>query len=354
LSFDICHRHRHCTDYTRSMTEELKVAGIDIALGETKTIELHLARLYDYTELTLPIRVIRGKEKGPTLFISGAVHGDEIIGASIVQRVINDKRMKNIKGSLIAIPIVNVFGFNTRSRYLPDRRDLNRCFPGTKNGSLASRVAYIFMEEVVKKSQFGIDFHSGAIHRANLPQIRASIEDKKTKSLAEAFAVPVIIDSKMPDGSLRQAAADLGVKMLLFEGGEALRLEERVAKAGVHGAFAVMNKIGMLANSDRKTSNQSYLARSSYWLRAPQSGMMRFAKSLGDKVRKDLTVGTIADAFGKNKMKVIAHTEGIIIGQTRLPLVNKGDALFHIATFEDSGMVQDLATDLGDYFDQVP
>lgn len=329
----------------------MEIGGVKIKPGERKIIDLPLGRLYDFTEMTLTVQVIRGKLDGPTLFLSGAVHGDEIVGVSIVKRIASHKRLAQLKGTIIAIPIVNVFGFNTRSRYLPDRRDLNRCFPGAKKGSLGSNIAAIFLEEIVKKSQYGIDFHSGAIHRKNLPQIRTSIEVPQNREMAEAFGAPVILDSKLRDGSLREAANDLGVNMLLFEGGEALRSEDNIVKSGVRGTFSVMEKIAMLPEYSSRHSNSTYLAHSSYWVRAPESGMVQFTKSIGSKVKAHTQIAVISDAFGKNKTKVFAPTEGIVIGLLTLPLVNKGDAMFHIATFEDSAVVKEIEEDLIDYID---
>ena len=329
------------------------IAGTAVQPGERKVFDLHLGRLYDYTELTLPIEVIRGKEPGPTCFVSGAVHGDEIIGAAIVKGILADKKIKALKGTLIAVPIVNVFGFNTKSRYLPDRRDLNRCFPGTSKGSLGSRIASLFLDEVVSKCQYGIDFHSGAIHRSNLPQIRTSFEHGRARELAEAFGAPVVLNSKLREGSLREAAKARGVEMLLFEGGEALRVSERIVKVGVRGAYSIFGRIGMLPHMEATKTSSSYIATSSYWVRAPQAGMTRFAKGLGGKVKKGTILGRISDPFGSNSVAVKAPSEGVIIGISNLPLVNKGDAMFHIATFEDSDVVRELAQELNDYGEQI-
>jgi len=330
------------------MKEILEIGNERIARGHRKVIELHLGRLYDCTELTLSIEVIRSNEPGPIMFISGAIHGDELTGVAIIKSIINDKRLKNLKGTLIAIPIVNVFGYNNRSRYLPDRRDLNRCFPGSPTGSLAARIAHLFMEEVVKNCQYGIDFHAGAVYRSNLPQIRTTLANNINKDLAEAFGVAVVLDSELRDGSLREAAEMVGVKTLLFEGGEALRLNVNVIRAGVRGTFAIMEKIGMLPPSLRKPT-QTYFARSSYWVRAPQSGILGLSKVLGSKVKEGTTLSSISDAFGKKRVKVIAPSEGVIIGVLNLPLVNVGDALFHIATFKDSKVIRELSEDLLDY-----
>ncbi|MFT6106365.1 MAG: putative deacylase [Rickettsiales bacterium] len=318
--------------------KELIIDGNRIEPGERKIISLQVAKLYDFTEVNIPIEVIRGKEDGPTLFVSACLHGDEINGVEIVKRLLNHKLLKKIKGTLIAIPIVNVFGFNDKSRYLPDRRDLNRCFPGAEKGSLASRIAFKFMKEIVSKCDYGIDLHTAAIHRNNLPQIRACLDDDKTKSLAEIFNVPVLINSDIRDGSLRQSARELNIPMLLFEGGEALRFNDKIATCALRGILSLMREIGMLNNNDYKIikKKETFIARSSYWMRAPHSGTIVLKKKLGDFVKKDQLLGIISDPFGKYKFKVTSKYEGIIIGLVTLPLVNNGDAVAHIATFKNA------------------
>ncbi|MFT7099235.1 MAG: putative deacylase, partial [Rickettsiales bacterium] len=264
----------------------LIIDGNEIKLGERKRISINVATLYDFTEVNIPIEVIRGKEDGPTLFISACIHGDEINSVEIVKRLLSHKSIKNLKGTLIAIPIVNVFGFNDKSRYLPDRRDLNRCFPGTEKGSLASQIAYKFTNEIVKKSDYGIDLHTGAIHRNNLPQIRACLDDPRTKELAQMFNVPVLINSDIRDGSLRQSARELNIPVVLFEGGEALRFNEKIATSALQGILSLMCKIGMLSNNDYRPikKKETFIARSSYWVRAPHSGTIILKKKLGDYV----------------------------------------------------------------------
>jgi len=298
--------------------------------------------------------VIRGKKNGPVLFVCAAIHGDEINGVEIIKRLLKRKELTtNINGTLIAVPVVNVTGFNSNSRYLPDRRDLNRCFPGTENGSLGGQIAHRFMEEIVEKSTHGIDLHTGAIHRKNLPQVRAFLDDKETRRLARYFSVPVMINASVRDGSLRQAAADLGIPTLLYEGGEALRYDEHVIKTGVIGVLSVMHSIGMLnaapVHSTRKKPDNIYSARSSYWVRAPHSGSLRVRKKLGDLVKKGELLGVLSDPYGDERINVHTSKEGIIIGITQIPLVNNGDALFHIATFEDSGAVEETLSE----FDQT-
>lgn len=313
-------------------------------MGERKNVQIEFASLYDYTPLAIPVEVVRGNQPGPTMFISGAIHGDEINGTEIIKRVLKKSALKQIRGSLIAIPVVNVFGFNTKSRYLPDRRDLNRCFPGSRNGSLAARLASIFMREIVNKSNYGIDLHTAAIHRSNLPQIRACLDDPQTKDLAKAFGVPVMIHSEVRDGSLREASRRKGIPMLLFEGGEALRFNEDVIKTGVSGCLSVMRKVGMLpprsSRKGRVQKREAFMAKDSYWIRAPHSGSFRSVRKLGDAVKQGETIAVISDLFGKNPVEVAAKDGGVVIGMSTMPLVNRGDAMFHIATFHNLNKVK--------------
>jgi hypothetical protein len=319
----------------------MEIGGVPVAPGETKSFYLELARLYDFTELAMPVRVVRGRQAGPTMFVSGAIHGDEIIGPEIIRRLISDRRLKQLQGTLIAVPIVNVFGYNQRSRYLPDRRDLNRSFPGSPNGSLTARVAHLFFEKIVRHCDYGIDLHSGSQHRSNLPQIRACLDHAETQRLARAFGVPVILNAKLRDGSLREAAEDIGIPVLLFEGGEGLRYEEGIVRQGLEGVFSVMAATGMVPDDHsrqhqrRQHRHPAYIAKSSYWVRAPESGALRYYRRLGAKVPKAARLGMISDVFGQHRVSVRAPSSGIIIGRNNLPLVNQGDALFHVATFED-------------------
>lgn len=327
------------------MISDLLIGGVSILPGKRKQIEIPVAKLYDYTEMTIPVEVIRSNERGAVLFISAAIHGDEINGTEIIRRLLARRKiLSKIKGTLILVPVVNVFGFNRNIRYLPDRRDLNRCFPGSASGSLASQIADVFMNEVVNQCTHGIDLHTGGGHRANLPQIRAYLDDPETNRLAHNFGVPVVINSSLRDGSLRQAAADKGLPLLLFEGGEALRYDEKVIRCGLQGILSVMTAIGMIEGekiSMKKRKEDVFVAHSSYWERAPHSGSLRVRKHLGKRVKQNELLGVISDVFGRGRVEVRAERTGIIIGMTLLPLVNNGDALFHIATFEDSAVVEE-------------
>lgn len=327
-------------------THPIEIGGISIAIGERKKVNINVARLYDFTEMAIPVEVVRGKEDGPCLFVCAAIHGDEINGVEIVKRLLKHKALKHLKGTLIAVPIVNVFGYNNKSRYLPDRRDLNRNFPGSINGSLAGQLAYTFTKELLSKCTHAVDLHTGAIHRSNLPQIRANLDDPETRRLAHAFNVPVMIHSNLRDGSLREAASKLGIPILLFEGGEALRHDEKVIKSGLDGLLTLMNEIGMIAHTGKKADDDKlFIALSSAWVRAPQSGSLRQIKHIGNRVEKGQLLGVISDPFGDNKTEIHACRTGIIIGATTIPLLNKGDAAFHIASFDNSREVEEQVDD---------
>jgi len=316
------------------MGEPITVNGVTVEPGRRQTIDLPVAKLYTHTMLAMPVHVVNGKRGGPRLFVSAAIHGDELNGVEIIRRLLKLPILSRLRGTLIAIPIVNVHGFLERSRYLPDRRDLNRSFPGHERGSLASRVASLFMEEIVGQCSHGIDLHTAGVHRSNLPQIRANLEDKETARLAEAFGTPVLIDANIRDGSLRQAAMEQGIPMLLYEAGEALRFDEVAIRAGVHGIVQVMRALDMLpAVRKKKTPYKPVLARSSSWVRSPDSGILRAMVSLGTQVEKDTLLGIVADPFGERDVELRSPYNGIIVGRTNLPLVHEGEALFHVARF---------------------
>ncbi|WP_262964812.1 succinylglutamate desuccinylase/aspartoacylase family protein [Methylobacter psychrophilus] len=335
------------------MQQILTISG-QIVLPDTSVfIDLPLPPLYTHTPMTMPVHIIHGKKFGPRLFICAAIHGDELNGIEIIRRLLKDLALKRINGTLIAIPMVNVYGVIHHSRYLPDRRDLNRSFPGSKSGALASRIADLFMTEIVANSTHGIDLHTGAIHRSNLPQIRANLDDETTLSLAKAFNVPVLLNANLRDGSLRESAAELGIPMLLYEAGEALRFDEISIRAGVRGILNVMRHLGMITSRKTRkmaTAKEPYIARSSSWIRAPGSGIFRTLKSLGCRVAKNELLGMISDPVSSLEIEVISPFSGIIIGRSEIPLVHEGEAVYHIAKFEDS---REVAEQVENFHDDI-
>lgn len=332
--------------------EPLMINGITILPGSRMTIDLPAGRLYTHTPMTIPVHIVSGKQDGPRLFVSAAIHGDEINGVEIIRRLLKHSSLKRLKGTIIAVPIVNVHGFINHSRYLPDRRDLNRSFPGSEKGSIAARLANLFMQQIISKSTHGIDIHTGAIHRSNLPQIRANLEDEETNRLARAFNVPVIISSNLRDGSLREAAAENGIPMLLYEAGEALRFDEVSIRAGVKGIINVMRLLEMIPQSRKNPGKQMepVVAHSSSWVRAPDSGIFRAMIPLGGRVKKGTLLGVIADPFGEREIQVTASFNGIVIGRTNLPLVNEGEALYHIARFGD---IQEIESKVDEFHEEL-
>lgn len=314
---------------------ELLIGGVSIKAGETKKIELPMPPLYTDTHMSIPVYVQRGRKSGPCIFVSAAIHGDELNGIEIVSRLIRNRSIKSLRGTLIAVPMVNVYGVLNQSRYLPDRRDLNRSFPGNKKGSLAGRIAHIFLSEIVSKCDFGIDLHTGAIHRSNLPQMRANLDDPETLELAKAFGLPVLLNADIRDGSLRQASADLGTKVLLYEAGQALRYDEFSIRAGVKGIINVMRQIGMLNKGKSKGhSIEPFIARQSGWVRASESGFVTHVANLGDHVEKGAVLAHISDPYGLTLAKITSPTEGVVIGKQNIPLAQEGEAMYHIAYFK--------------------
>jgi predicted deacylase len=314
------------------MQPPLTIAGTKVLPGTKAILHIPVAPLYAHDAMTMPAHVVHGRRKGPRLFVCSSVHGDEISGIEIIRRLAKLKKIKMLRGTLVAVPVVNVYAFSQHSRYSPDRRDLNRFFPGSDKGSLTSRLANTFIEKVAKGSQYGIDLHAGSNHRANLPQIRADIEDPETLQLARDFQVPVIINSATRNGSLRQAASELGARVLLYEAGEALRFDEVAIRAGVRGVLSVMSTIGMLRPArERKAKIDPLVADSTSWVRAPASGILHMTYPLGGKVAKNAKIGIIADPFGEEEVAVHSPVSGMVIGRLNLPLVHQGDAVIHIA-----------------------
>ncbi|GAB4232018.1 MAG: succinylglutamate desuccinylase/aspartoacylase family protein [Stanieria sp.] len=309
----------------------IEIAKEIIEPGQLRRLDIPVGRLPTQTMLSLPVTVINGKQAGPKLWLSAAIHGDELNGVEIIRQVIEQVQPEKLAGTLIAVPIVNLFGFIEQSRYLPDRRDLNRSFPGSENGSLASRLANLFMREIVKHSTHGIDLHTAAIHRMNLPQVRANLEDSETYRCAQAFNAPIMMHATTRDGSLRQAATNQGIPVLLYEGGEALRFEPYAIRVGVTGVLRVMQYLGMAQFPQLPPPITSVEIRQSKWIRAFRGGIFHREVSLGEQVEKKQPLGFITDAFGEDKSVVRASVSGIVIGYNQNPLVNQGDGMINLA-----------------------
>ena len=322
------------------------IGGETVAPGERRLVNLPLSALSNRTPMSVPVSVIHGRRDGPTLFVSAAVHGDELTGVAICRRLLASKGLQVASGTLLVIPIVNGFGFISHSRYLPDRRDLNRSFPGSARGSLAAQLAHLFLTEVVARSDYGIDLHSAAIHRSNLPQIRVNTEEPKALELARAFAAPIIVHSGLREGSLREAAGARGVPVIVYEAGEGLRVDELSVSVGIRGVLRVMAHLGMMRRPRQRKRPEPAVSTGSRWVRAEESGLFRPYKDIGDHVRSGDVLGIIADPYGEHEAPIKAGTTGIVIGRANIPAINQGDALFHIAKVDD-------ATRVGEHFERL-
>ncbi len=310
------------------------IAGRTVQPGEHARIDIALPNLYTQTPVFMPVHVVHGRRPGPRLFITAALHGDEINGVEVIRRLLRHTALRHLHGTLLAVPVVNVYGYIRQSRYLPDRRDLNRSFPGSDRGSLAARLAATLLAEVVSGSTHGIDLHTGALHRENLPQVRASLNAcDEMPGLARAFGTPVILDALLRPGSLRAAAAEQGIPVLVFEAGEALRFDEFAVRAGLRGILGVMRHLKMIRGhaGGRPISRRPVVARSTLWVRSQQSGVLLSSTPLGAHVTKGDTLGVITDPFRPADEPVVAPVDGVVIGRTNLPLVTEGEAIYHIA-----------------------
>ena len=329
--------------------ENFEIGGRSIPPGRRATVAMPLTNMPDHTPVNLSVHVVHGARPGPVMFVSAAIHGDEVIGVEMVRRLLRTPALNGLAGTLLAVPIVNAFGFLSHSRYLPDRRDLNRSFPGSASGSLASRLAYTFRTEIMARASYGIDLHSAAIHRANLPQIRVSPGQPEAMRLARAFAAPVTLTSRMREGSLRATASSAGVTVLLFEGGEGLRADEATVKVGVAGILRVMAAVGMLPSTAAPRARGATLhCQRSDWLRAPGAGLVSFRADIGDRVAAGEVLATISDPFGETELELICPKPGILVGRANLPLVNEGDALFHLAELPLAEAGEDQVLDIPD------
>jgi len=311
----------------------VRIDGHDIPPGVSMDIDLSISNAPVDVALHVPLRVLRGVEDGPHMWLSAAIHGDELNGVEIIRRVLNALDPQHMRGLLIAAPIVNMGGFLNQSRYLHDRRDLNRAFPGSARGAFAGRLAKRFMNDVVAHCSYGIDLHTGSHGRINLPQIRANIDDPETLHCADAFAAPALLSSKPRRGTLRNSALKKGIVMLLFEGGEALRFDEHAISVGVAGVLRVLKHLDMISTLPLalEPAAKPYVARTRKWVRANMGGLFHRGVELGERVGKGQILGSITDVFGDRKSPVRAAIDGMVIGCTTNPLVHRGDALVHLA-----------------------
>jgi hypothetical protein len=309
-----------------------------VQAGHAERVEVPVARLPTGAWVSLPVVVIHGSRPGPVVWLSAAVHGDELNGVVIVDEVVQKLPPKSIAGTVLAVPIVNAFGLIQGSRYLPDRRDLNRSFPGSKRGSLGARLAHLFSELVIAPADIGLDFHTGSGGRSNLPQVRCDLEDPRTRELAAVFGAPVTLNAVLRDGSLRSHAVKLGKPTLLCEAGEANRLDDRSIAIGVAGALRVLHSVGVLDEPQAPADPPTQFFQSTTWVRASRSGFCRLAVELGDWVEEGDAFGTIINPATGSRSPMKSKATGVIIGKATDGLVTAGDAVIHVAQTDHDGI----------------
>ncbi|MEM9415082.1 MAG: succinylglutamate desuccinylase/aspartoacylase family protein [Planctomycetota bacterium] len=313
-----------------SPSKRFQLAGVSVPRGTVRDIRLPISERYTGDPISLPLRVIRGRESGPTLFVSAAVHGEELNGTGVIHELMHARPPTIKAGTLILVPVVNIFGFEVQSRYMPDRRDLNRSFPGSATGSLTRRVANIFFEQIVKRSDFGIDLHTAAAQRTNFPNVRGDLNNEGVKRLAKAFGCELMVHGKGPEGSLRREATAAGCPTMILEAGEPLKIEPGVLEIGLRGVNNVMVDLGMIKGQAEHPSYQARINKS-LWVRASVGGFLRFHVSPGELVAEGQPIATNTSVFGQERNVLESPTDGIVLGMTTLPTVKPGEPVCHIA-----------------------
>ncbi|MBC3538917.1 succinylglutamate desuccinylase/aspartoacylase family protein [Rufibacter sediminis] len=308
---------------------EMIINDIPIYAGDRKLIRLNISRLPSGTEINIPIHVFRAQEPGPVLLLMAGMHGDEVNGVEMIRRMIRRDLLRPLCGTVLAIPILNIYGFLNFSREVPDGKDVNRSFPGNAKGSLASRVAARFTKEILPLVDYGIDFHTGGRSKSNFPQIRCRLEDGESDTLARAFGAPFVLNSNYRPGSLRKEASNLGKTIIVYETGESLRLDEPGIILGLEGTRRVMHHLGMAADSV-PASQPSIICQSTTWIRAPRAGLFRSFVRNGQQVNRGQQVGAVSDPYGYATHPITSHVSGHVVGLNNMPVVNQGDAILHI------------------------
>jgi len=311
------------------MPKVVSIAGHEIRPGEFKEININIARLPSRTQIDTPIYVYRGLEDGPVLALTAGMHGDEINGMEIVRRILDHGHNRVKRGTTVCMPVINVYGFLNYSREVPDGKDINRSFPGSKFGSLAARVAHHITHDVIPFIDYGIDFHTGGAMRTNYPQVRCVMQDKVNVGLAEAFHAPFTIDAPFRPHSLRQTAAKKEKRVIVYEGGESIRFDQHAIQEGIDGTLRLMKHLKMIDSAPEPTEPNKIIWSSS-WARASTAGLFQSAVKCGDLIHKNQLVGTLTDPFGEFKAQIKSPSKGYVVGLNNNPVVNAGDALLHI------------------------
>lgn len=313
-----------------SKAKPLVIAGQRIRLGETLDINLPLSETYTAETLSTPVRVMRARRDGPRLLVTGTVHGDELNGMGIIRQIMFEEKLKPKIGTLICVPVVNMPAFESQSRYVPDRRDLNRSFPGSPNGSMAGRIAEVVFRELVRNADYCIDLHTAAIQRTNYPNIRADMRNAEVRRLAKAFGCELIVSGRGPEGSLRRTACDHDVPTIILEAGEVWKIEPDVVEIGVAGVRNIMIELGMLDGAPDRPIYQTRVEKT-VWVRAHLGGLLWFHVSPGEVIEVGQPIATNASVFGEGRAVLISPIDGVVLGMTTLPAVRPGEPICHIA-----------------------
>lgn len=309
------------------------ILGKEIAPGSRAVLDLEVAKLHTRTRINVPVIIERAKQDGPVLLLMAGVHGDEVNGVGIIREIIQKKYNKPRRGTIICIPVFNIFGYLMQTREFPDGRDLNRMFPGTSQGSLASQFAHLFTTEIAPLVDYVIDFHTGGADRDNMAQIRCVLSEKKAMDLATAFGAPYIVHSDYIGKSIRETFHKMGKTILLFEGGKSKNINSKITNSAVIGTYNVMKYLGM-QDGEIDATVKPVIIKKSKWIRAPYSGMFRLKVKNGIRVKKKDVLGVIQDPFGEFERKIIAPFDCNIFCVNTTPIVNKGNALFHVSVEE--------------------
>lgn len=320
---------------SRSNNGPLIIGGQSIELGETRDLQLEYSQSYTGIRVSIPVRVVRGRKPGPTVCLIAVVHGDELNGLGIIRELVFERELKLERGSVVAIPVANASGLEHHSRYLPDRRDLNRSFPGSPGGSQASRLAHLLFNQVIRHCDYGLDFHTAAIRRTNYPNVRGDLSNPKVAAMARAFGCELIVNNRGTEGSLRRTSVDRGIPMIILEAGEVWKMEPGVVELGVRGAVNVLKMLRMLPGKIRRPSFQTEIHQT-LWVRAEWGGILKFHVLPGEMVKEGQCLATNMSIFGVQQNQLFSPADGIVLGMSTMPAVKPGEPVFHLAIPADS------------------
>ncbi len=304
-------------------------AGVTIAPGESRDLKLKISESFSGMTIKIPLHVRRGLDGGPVVFVTAALHGDEINGTGAVRALVQDASFQLKNGSVILVPVLNLPGFDRHSRYLPDRRDLNRCFPGSSSGSLASRLARSIFDEIVGRSDFGIDLHTAAVRRTNVPTVRADMSRPEVRRIAEAFGCELILNGKGPKKGLRPEACAAGCPTVVLEGGEVWKVEPTIVECAVQGIKNVLIELGMIEGTQVKPKHQITVKKTK-WVRAERGGFLQFHVAPGELVQKGQPLASNTSLLGRGQNILTSPFDGVVLGMTTLPAVSPGEPVCHI------------------------